>query len=396
MEGFSVSSGLQEMGLKHPEKVFGGRFNDWAAAVRYFDLGEITGEMEFPSGQVRQGGRTEKEVREEAKLICKQFKKGPKDFGRLTAEKGSVFGALGAMIFPENADLAEELAVEMRFAVGKPPGNNVREYVQEEEAVFQKMPVITGENCLLAASLRKMTERRYKQEGDRFVGYIARQVIDWERDNEDGEVNLSDRFIAWLNYSSLSQYLRGTASGIDITLDADKNWHLLAKNPIKRQFSCPQEWNFDQESGYWLSKDKGMFKIEGNQLITQGVSPQDFIRIARAVRPAVEEDEIDLDLLLEGTEEPQQADDGKARPVSELLPGEMPPAPEEEEIPAWLKAIRASQPAAAVVAAVPPPAEEPDGQEKIPDWLAKLEAEAEAPAEEKKPQPPKRKLRKSF
>ena len=336
---------LPEMGLKHPEKVFDGRFNDCAGAVRDLDQRILPREMEFPSGQVSEGGRTEKSVRKEADLICKQFKKGAQGFGKLTREKGSTFGALAAMVFPENPDLASDLSIEMRFEVGKPPGNDIRVNNQEEELVFQRMPVVSGENCLLGAGLRQMAERRYKNKGSQIVSTVA-QLINWDRKENDLEDSLTDNAIAWLKYRSLAQHLRGAGSGIDISLDADKNWHMLAPGIAKQEKQAAGwGWTHNEESGWWLSEYsgyKGKFRFEENQLITEGVSPEDFITIARAVRPTAEEESFHL---ISEEELRQKGERGeKLQSVSESLPQEPEAEPKESgEIKIAMKTSWASE-----------------------------------------------------
>lgn len=347
----SERSVLKEMGLKHPEKVFDGRFNEWTREVEDLDMRILPREMEFPSGEVRtyeqmfmSDKQIEKAVKNEVKEILNQFKKGAQDFGKLTREKRSTFMALGAMVFPENPDLAEELAVEMRLEgkAKKPPGPDARENVREEEAVFQKIPVVSGENCLLAAGLRQMAERRYKDKGNQTVSTVA-QLINWNRKEADPPVELTEHDKAWLDYRSLNQYLSGGGGGIRVILDEDKSWNMMAKDEID-----PRKISHN---------GKGTFKIEGNMLITEGVSIEDFIKITKAARPPLSlsaaarlsgrvdeaevEEDFDLDLLFDSEE---RDDKGiEVRPEGKVLVGNIPAAPVlkgEEEYPDWFRRLQ--------------------------------------------------------
>jgi len=356
MEALPVSPGLQEMGLKHPEKVFDGRFNQLAQAVVDLDVRMLPLETNFPMDYVatyeRRGLNTkqaEKAVKGEVKLVCNQFNKGPEGFGKLTAEEGSTFMALGAMIFPENPDLAYELATKMtKISMNKPINPNFGVCCQEEELIFQKMPVVAVGNCLLAASLRQMAEEKYKAWGNTIVNTVA-QLINWEGKEKGPQDGLTEIEKDCLNYGLLYQQLRGAASGIDISLNADKNWRLLSKEMPNSKFVCPP------------GIDKDSFKFEGHQLIAQGVSPEDFIKIARALRPAAEEEPFHL---ISEEELRQNGERGeKLQPVSDLLPeAEQEETKEEgDDEPDWLKSIRREQKA---VQAEPEKRIEPEAEPK--------------------------------
>jgi len=133
----------------------------------------------------------------------------------------------------------------------------------------------------------------------------------------------------------------------------------------------------------------GIFSADDKQSLKSAEEAWEWAKKSRNLK----EEEEPFHLISEEELRQRGDDHGERQPVSDLLPEDMPPVPEEKsETPDWFRKLQAATVVAPAVEepespAVPPFAEEPGGptEEEFHDWQARREPSEEPPKTAEKP-----------
>lgn len=304
-----VLSQKTEMGLINQDRVFNGRFNQLAAAVGILSKGVLPHAMEFPNDNPENYLDSQIEVeKKEFAAITAEFTKGSRGFACLVAKKGSVLAALAAMIFPKNENLADNLYRKMTALANISDTIYLNEdlivsKIAEEEEVFGRLPVVSGENCLLAAALGRIAKEEYERGGNSIVHRLVKLI--GAPDEPEGDW-LTAVEQAWLEYPSFSTVLHALYYSDLQTPRQDNRFSLTGiRKAWGYYFPDTQEnnrkyidlllslgWTNREEHRFQFAKDDRTLNVYSNAIVANGLTIREFILLCRKLPlrfPAPEE-----------------------------------------------------------------------------------------------------------